>query len=135
MKRAHGMLRRFGVWTFLGMGLVGLMLPWPAQAGGVHVSIGFGIPVPVEVVPAPVVVAPAPVVVQRPPVVVAEPYPVFVQPAPVVIQRPPVVVQQPPVVVTQPYPAQAYYTYYGQGYRHGWWQRARHWHHHHGYDR
>jgi len=54
MKRAHGTLWRFGVWTFLSMGLMSLMIPWPAQAGGVHVSVGFGIPVPVVVEPAPV---------------------------------------------------------------------------------
>jgi hypothetical protein len=129
MQRAHGMLWRFGVWTFVGMGLVSLMIPWPAQAGGVHVSVGFGIPVPVVVEPAPVVVAPAPVVVQPAPVY-TQPAPVYVQPAPVVVQRPPVVVQPAPVVVAEPYAGPAYYPYYG----HGWWKRARHWHHH-GYDR
>ena len=122
MQRAHGMLWRFGVWTFISMGLMSLMIPWPAQAGGVHVSVGLGIPVPVVVAPAPVVVQPAPVYTQ--------PSPVYVQPAPVVVQRPPVVVQPAPVVVAEPYAGQAYYPYYG----HGWWKRARHWHHH-GYDR
>jgi len=108
MKRAHGTLWRFGVWTFLSMGLMSLMIPWPAQAGGVHVSVGFGIPVPV----------------------VVEPAPVYTQPAPVYVQPAPVVVQQSPVVVAEPYARQAYYPYYG----HGWWRRARHWRQH-GYDR
>jgi len=108
MKRARGMLWRFGVLTFLGMGLVSLTIPWPAQAGGVHVSVGLGIPVPVVVAPAPV----------------------YVQPAPVYVQRPPVVVHQPSVVVAEPYAWQAYYPYSG----HGGWRRARHWRHH-GYDR
>ena len=79
MKRTSGMLRRFGMLTFLGLGLVSLMLPWHAQAGGVHVSFGFGIPLPIVVAPAPVYVQPAPV---------------YVQPAPVYVQRQPVIVQQ-----------------------------------------
>jgi hypothetical protein len=118
MKRAHGMLWRFGVVTFLGMGLVSLMLPWPAQAGGVHVSVGFGLPLPVVVAPAPVYVEPAPVYV--------EPAPVYVQPAPVVIHRRPVVVHPAPVVVADPYPRQVYYPDYG----HHWHKKAKHWKHH-----
>lgn len=118
MKRAHGMLWRFGVATFLGMGLVSLMIPWPAQAGGVHVSFGFGLPLPVVVAPAPVYVQPAPVYVQ--------PAPVYVQPAPVIVQRR-VIVEQSPVVVAEPYPRQVYYPYYG----YGWHKKARHWKHHH----
>ena len=113
MQRTSGRLQRFGVLTFLSLGLVSLMLPWPAQAGGVQVSIGFGIPLPVVVVPAPVYVQPAPV---------------YVQPAPVYVQRRPVIVQRSPVVVTAPYPEQVYY---GGYYRHGWQHRARHWKHHH----
>lgn len=104
MKRAHGMLWRFGIVAFLGMGLVSLMLPWPAQAGGVHVSVGFGIPLPVVVAPVPV----------------------YVQPAPVVVYRPPVVVYPAPVVVADPYPRRAYYPYYGNG----WHKKARHWKQH-----
>ena len=106
MQRTSGMLRRFGMLTFLGLGLVSLMLPWHAQAGGVQVSFGFGIPLPIVVAPAPV----------------------YVQPAPVYVQRRPVIVQQSPVVVTEPYPGQAYY---GGYYRHGGYHRAKHWHHHH----
>ena len=106
MKRAHGMLWRFGIVAFLGMGLVSLMLPWPAQAGGVHVSVGFGLPFPVVVAPAPV----------------------YVQPAPVYVQSVPVYVQPAPVVVTEPYPRRAYY---GDYYQHGWYKRAKHWKHHH----
>jgi hypothetical protein len=112
MKRVHGMLWRCGVVTFLGMGLVSLMLPWPAQAGGVHVSVGFGLPFPVVVAPVPVYVEPAPV---------------YVQPAPVVIHRPSVVVHPAPVLVADPYPRQVYYPYYG----HRWHKKAKHWKHHH----
>jgi hypothetical protein len=94
MKRTSGMLRRFGMLTFLGLGLVSLMLPWQAQAGGLHVSIGLGLPLPVAVMPAPV----------------------YVQPAPVYVQPAPAYVQSAPVVVTEPYPGQAYYRGY---YKHG----------------
>ena len=119
MKRTSGMLWQFGIVTFLGLGLVSLMLPWQAQAGGIHVSVGFGLPVPVIVAPAPVYVQPVPVYVQ--------PAPVYVQPAPVYVRPAPVYVQPAPVVVTEPYPGQAYY---GGYYRHGWHHRAKHWHHH-----
>ena len=63
------------------MNLLALAIPWSAHAGGVHVSVGFELPVPVAVVPAP------------PPVVVA--------PAPVIVQRPPVVIQPPPMVIEE----------------------------------
>ena len=126
MQRAHGRLWLLGIGTFLGMGLVSLLLPWPAQSGGVQVSVGVALPAPVAVTPAPIVVASAPVVVSHPPVVVAQSYPVVVQPAPVVAQRPPVVVQQSAMLVVEPYPGQAYCPYYG----YGWWRRARYWHQH-----
>ena len=70
MKHANAVLRKLGALTFLGVSLVGLAAPLPARAGGVHVSIGFGLPIPVAVVPAPVFVAPSPVIVQRAPVIV-----------------------------------------------------------------
>ena len=100
MQRAHGILWRFGVVTFLSMGLVSLMIPWPAQAGGVHVSVGFGLPFPVVVAPVPV----------------------YVEPAPVYVQPAPVVVYPAPVLVADPYPRQGYSPYYG----HRWNKKAKH---------
>ena len=79
MKHRNTLLRKYGVLTFLGMSLIGLIVPLPARAGGVHVSIGVELPVPVAVFPAPVFVAPAPVIVR--------PAPVFVPQAPVVIEE------------------------------------------------
>jgi len=107
MQRISGMLWRCGVLLFFGLTLVSLM-PWSAQAGGLHVDVGLSLPVPVVVAPAPVVV----------------------QPVPVVVPQPPVIVQQPSVVIAEPYPGRVYYPYYG----HGWYKRAKHWHHRHGYD-
>ena len=63
MQRISPVLRTFGVVTFLGLASLAL-LPLPAHAGGVHVSFGFGLPVPVVVAPQPVYVPPAPVVVE-----------------------------------------------------------------------
>jgi hypothetical protein len=100
MKRMRPLLWTFGMMTFFGM--ASLALPLPAHAGGLHVSIGIGVPV----YPAPVVVAPAPVVVYPAPVVVAR--------FPVVVAPPPVVYGAPPVLVGD---------YYGP--------RHRHWRHHH----
>lgn len=84
MPRTKGVLFSIGLLTCLGISLAGFIAP--AQAGGVHLSIGIGIPAPVYVAPAPVVVAPAPVVVYpaprivyAPPVVVVEPYVVYKQ--------------------------------------------------------
>ena len=74
MKRVNAWLRKLGLLTLLAISLVGLAMPTPVQAKDVHLSIGLGIPLPVEVVPAPVVVIPAPVIVHRHPVVIAEPY-------------------------------------------------------------
>ena len=103
MKRMNTFLRTLGVVTLVG--IASLALPFPAQAGGDHVSIGVGLPV---------VVAPAPVIVQAAPVVVA--------PAPVIVQRAPIIMAPPPVVVSEP---QVVYGYpYYRGYH-------RHWKHHH----
>ena len=112
MQRINTRLRTFGIVGFCG--LAALALPSPAHAGGVHVSVGFGLPGPVFVAPAPVVVAPQPTGVYPAP-------PVYVQPAPVVVEQPPVVVQ-PQVVYGQP--SYRGYAYYG-GYRRPW----RHHHH------
>lgn len=98
------LVRTLGVMTVVGMASFGL--PVLAQAGGVRVSIGVGVPV---------VVAPAPVVVQPAPVVV---------PQPVIVQRAPVIVAEPPVVAE---PRVVYgYPYYRRAHRH--------WKHHHHHD-
>ena len=86
MKRMNMLLRTLGVVTLVGM--ASLALPFPAQAGGVQVSIGVGLPFPGVVYPAPVIVAPQPVIVQR---------------APVIVTEPPVVVAEPRVVYGYPY--------------------------------
>lgn len=77
MKRVNALLRRIGVLTLLGVSMAGLAMSTPAYAGEVHLSIGLGIPLPVEVVPAPVVVASPPVIVW-PASVIAHPYPVVI---------------------------------------------------------
>jgi hypothetical protein len=96
------LVRTLGVMTLVGM--ASLTLPFSAQAGGVQVSVGVGVPV---------VVAPAPVVVQPAPVVV---------PQPVIVQRAPVIVTEPPVVVAEPRVVYGYPSYRGH---------YRHWKHHH----
>ena len=102
----------FGLAMFLG--IASLALPLPAHAGGLRVSIGPGLPVPV-------VVAPAPVVVTRP-------QPVIVQSAPVVVTRPPVVVSEPRVEFERPYYGGYHvwykHSYYGGYHRH--WKHQRH---------
>jgi hypothetical protein len=109
MQQISTLLRTFGIVSFCG--LAALALPRPAHAGGVHVSVGFGLPVPVFVAPALVVLAPQPTVVYPAPRV-------YVQPAPVVVEQPPVVVQ-PPVVYGQPSSrGYAYYGGYGRPWRH-----------------
>jgi hypothetical protein len=107
------LVRTLGVMTLVGM--ASLSLPFPAQAGGVHVSIGVGLPV---------VVAPAPVIVQPAPVVVVQPAPVMI-PQPVVVQRAPVIVTEPPVVVAEPQVVYGYPAYRGP---------YRYWKHHHHHD-
>jgi len=99
------LVRTLGVMTLVGM--ASLSLPFPAQAGGVHVSIGVGLPV---------VVAPAPVIVQPAPVVVSQP---------VIVQRAPVIVTGPPVVVAEPQVVYGYPAYRGP---------YRYWKHHHHHD-
>src|SRR6266498_5559961 len=90
MKRISTLVRT--LWVVTLVGITSLALPLPAQAGGVHVSIGVGLPV---------VVAPAPVIVQPAPVVVV-PQPVIVHRAPVFVTEPPVVVAEPRVVYGYP---------------------------------
>ena len=84
------------------LGIASLALPLTAHAGGLYVSVGLGLPVPV-------VVAPAPVVVTRP-------QPVIVQSAPVVVTRPPVIVGEPRVEYERPY----------HGGYHRYWKHHRH---------
>lgn len=60
----RAIVRKIGVWTFFGGSLASLT--GPAQAHDrPHLSIGIGIPLPVEVAPAPVIVVPKPVVIER----------------------------------------------------------------------
>ena len=106
MKRIRTVLRTFGVVTLLG--LASLALPLPAHAGGLHVSIGLGLPFLVAVFPAPVVVAPQPVIVQS---------------APVVVVQPPVVVTEHRVVHAGWLPPGIAKKYYGD--------YPKHWRHHH----
>jgi hypothetical protein len=102
MKRISTLLRALGVVTLIG--IASLALPFPAQAGGVHVSIGVGLPV---------VVAPAPVMVH--------PAPVVVVPQPVIVHRAPVFVTEPRVMVAEPRVVYGYPSYRGS---------HRHWKHH-----
>jgi hypothetical protein len=74
-------LRTLGVAAFLAA--ASLTFPSLSQAGGLHVSIGLGIPFPVLVAPPlPVIIAPHPVVVYRPPVVIEQPHVVYARPQP-----------------------------------------------------
>ena len=112
MKHVNAVLWKLGALTFLGVSLVGLAAPLPVRAGGVHVSIGFQLPIPVAVFPVPVFVAPAPVIVR---------------PAPVIVQQAPVVIEEQQVVYPGHLPPGLAKKYYG--YRH-----VKHWKHHHHHD-
>jgi hypothetical protein len=113
MERIRTFPRMFGLVMLLG--IASLALPLSAHAGGLRVSIGLGLLVPV-------VVAPAPVVVMRP--------------QPVIVQSVPVVVTRPPMIVGEPYgeSERPYYGGYHAGYQrpsYGGYQRHwRHWKHH-----
>jgi hypothetical protein len=74
-----------GVLVGLAVSTAVWVMPQPAHAGGVHLSIGVGIPTPVYVGPPPIVVHPAPVFVHPAPSVV---YPGVVYPPPVVYSVP-----------------------------------------------
>jgi hypothetical protein len=126
MQYSNIVLRKYSILTFLGLSLIALAVPWSAHAGGVHVSVGFELPVPVAVVPvpAPVVVAPPPVVMQRPPVVLEQPGPVVVYPGPVVVRQPPVVIEEQRVRYRDHLPPGLAKKFYG--YEHVYWK-----HHHH----
>ena len=71
MRHLRTVLGMFGLVACLSV--AALAFARPAHAGGVHVSVGIGLPFPVVVAPAPVIAYPAPVIVHRPPVVVAPP--------------------------------------------------------------
>jgi hypothetical protein len=109
MQRVY-MLRIVGVLAFLGV--ASLTIPLSAHAGGVQVSIGIGLPLPVTVVPAPVVVAPRPVIVY---------------PAPVVVAPPPVVIA--PLRVGHPHrlPPGIAKKYSGDHPKHKHWKQPRRW--------
>ncbi|HEX9871583.1 MAG TPA: hypothetical protein VGC99_23870 [Candidatus Tectomicrobia bacterium] len=108
-----------GVLVGLAVSIAAWAMPQPAHAGGVHLSIGVGIPAPVYVVPPPVIY-PAPVIIQPDPSIV---YPGVVFP-------PPVVYTVPYGVYGRPLPpglAKKYHGHYpGYGYKfykhgkHGW---------------
>jgi hypothetical protein len=94
MKRSRTLLWTVGILAALGVSLATWVLPPAADAGGVRLSIGIGVPAPVYVVPPPVVVHPAPVIVQPAPSVVypplgayAVPYGVYGHPVPPVIVK------------------------------------------------
>ena len=74
-----------GVLVGLAVSTAVWVMPQAAHAGGVHLSIGVGIPAPVYVGPPPVVFHPAPVIIQPAPSVV---YPGVVFPPPVVYTVP-----------------------------------------------
>jgi hypothetical protein len=101
----------------IGSGLVslGLAMVAPAQAGGVDLSIGIGLPIPMVIGPAPVVVTPSPV---------------MIPPAPMVVSPPAVVVQEPPVVYGRPWPPGLAKQYSGYPPAYG---RTWHRHKHHGW--
>ena len=117
MQHRNTVLWKYSILPFLGLSLLALAVPWSAHAGGVHVSVGFELPIPVAVVPAPapVVVAPTPVVVQRPPVVF--------YPGPVVVQQPPVVIEERRVIYRDHLPPGLAKKFYGY--------KPMHWKHHH----
>jgi hypothetical protein len=117
MQHKNPALRKYRILPFLGLSLLALAVPWSAHAGGVHISVGFELPVPVAVVPvpAPVVVTPAPVVVQRPPMVV--------YPAPVIVRQPPVVIEERRVLYRDHLPPGLAKKFYRA--------KHKHWKHHH----
>jgi hypothetical protein len=101
------------------------VMPPTADAGGVHFSIGIGIPAPVYVAPPPIVVQPAPVIVHPAPGIV---YPGVVYPPPVAYTVPYGAYghRLPPVVVK---PHRGYYPAYGyKFYKHGKHGRGHHRH-------
>lgn len=116
MKRVSTVLWTLGGLTCLGIGLAGLAMPAPAHAGDLHLSIGLGIPLPVEVVASPFVVAPARIIVR---------------PAPIITYPPPVVIAEPTLV----YPpharglAKKYYAGYSPVPAYKFYKRGRHAHH------
>jgi len=90
----------------LGVAFLGLTTVTPAEAGGVDLSVGIGLPVPV---------------------VVAAP-PMIVQSGPVVVSPPAVVVQEPPIMNGRPLPPGLANKYSGSPPPYGWKSqtRARH---------
>ena len=85
MKRSRALSWTAGVLVGLGVILATWAMPTPANAGGVHLSIGIGVSTPVYVAPLLLVVRPAPVIVQPAPRVV---YPGVVYPPPVAYTAP-----------------------------------------------
>jgi hypothetical protein len=109
-----------GVFVGLAASIAVWIMPQPAHAGGVHLSIGVGIPAPVYIGPPPVVVHPAPVIIQPEPSYI---YPGVVYPPPVVYTVPYGVYGRPwPPGLAKKYPGHHYghgYKFYKHG-KHGW---------------
>jgi hypothetical protein len=94
-----------GVLVGVAVSIATLALPQRAHAGGVHLSIGIGIPAPVYVAPPPAVVYPAPVIVQ---------------PAPRLVYPPPVTYSAPCDVYGRPLPPGLAKKHYGYHPAHGY---------------
>jgi hypothetical protein len=125
MTRRRALSWTVGMLVGVCVGLVTWVVPPPADAGGVRVSIGIGIPAPVYVAPPPVVVHPAPVIVQPAPRIV---YPGVVYPPPVAYTIPYGVYGHPvpPVIVKQHRGHHHAHSY--KFYKH---RKHGRWHHHH----
>jgi hypothetical protein len=125
MTRRRTLSLTVGVLVGLGVCLVTWVMPSPAQAGGVRVSIGIGIPAPVYVAPPPVVVHPAPVIVHPAPGIV---YPGVVYPPSAAFTVPYGVYGHPvpPVIVKK---HRGYHHAHGYKFykhrKHGWGHRDR----------
>jgi hypothetical protein len=113
MQRIRTLSWMFGLVMFLG--IASLALPLTAHAGGLRVSIGLELPVPV-------VIAPTAVIVTRP-------RPVIVQSAPVVVTRPPVIGSEPCVESERPYYGGYHVGYQRPSYR-DYQRHWRQWKHH-----
>ena len=120
MKRSRVLSWTVAMLVGLGISLVTWVMPAPADASGVHLSIGIGIPAPVYVAPPPIIVRPAPAIVQPAPGIV---YPGVVYPPPGVYavpygtNGPPV----PPIIVREHRGYHGYHPAYGyKFYKHGW---------------
>jgi hypothetical protein len=119
MKRSRALSWTVGMLVGLGISLTTWIMPAPANAGGVHLSVGIGIPGPVYVAPPPIVVHPAPVIVQPAPGIV---YPGVAYPPPGAYAIPYGAYRHPvpPVIVRKYHGYYGYHPAYGyKFYKHG----------------